>query len=550
MIIDDLLDFWAHTDPVEGFEAGLTQSRGKLFIPRDQATIHSTADRLRDRLGEITDLDLRASAAKLLAQIPALFRYPLPTDQVIDCTEGLLDIMLDGDTKAGFVTTYLANAQRLVSFEVKRWARSNSSIEMQKQCCINADSLTQTLAVLQKQNPALASQIAPVNAQIEKYKQLFFVAGIETNDFRRLFAFFKQHTTGPVATPGYEAMLKDLYGYPFTAAEIKQQGLQELAQEMPRVSALASQIGAQLGLPPTAKLHTVYKTMSKHYAVKGNAFAKAQQIVQSVTPYTAESILRLDPAPKVTLTLPPDFLLPLMTGGGTETSEYLTYQAREDVYVVPGRDQSWLTMLNVLVHEYSHAYQGALAARQDISPLLKLQNSLAIPLSEAMAFHREWEFYAAAAELLDAQKLTPAQETYLALFGADDATRRAAVTAFELETRIWRVVRYVRAVCDVEVNLGERSYVDFINWAGGYTGLSKKFIHNECFMFLTEPGYTPAYAICGARYGALQAKKLKQGVSVRDFNTQACEMGFYPWPICETKLAQFTTMKRVKHKRR
>jgi hypothetical protein len=78
--------------------------------------------------------------------------------------------------------------------------------------------------------------------------------------------------------------------------------------------------------------------------------------------------------------------------------------------------------------------------------------------------------------------------------------------------------------------------VDFIKWAAAHTGLSKEFIHNECFTFLSFPGYTPSYSFCGSRYEVLQSQAERRGVSRFTFNTEANRMGLQPWTACVKRM--------------
>ena len=146
----------------------------------------------------------------------------------------------------------------------------------------------------------------------------------------------------------------------------------------------------------------------------------------------------------------------------------------------------------------------------------------------------------ASCRLLGAGTLTGAGQSYLDLFGATAAERAQGVTAFELETHIWRVIRYLRAIFDVRVNMGEQSYADFLKWASAETGLSMQFIHSQCFTFFASPGYAPSYTVGCEGYAELRAEKIKEGMSEKDFNTRACEMGFYPWTIAQAKMKGFT----------
>jgi hypothetical protein len=138
--------------------------------------------------------------------------------------------------------------------------------------------------------------------------------------------------------------------------------------------------------------------------------------------------------------------------------------------------------------------------------------------------------------LLERDDLAPGERAYLDLFGPDEASQHQTVRAFELETRFWRVARFLRILGDVEVHLGLRAHVDFVEWAYECTGLSKRFIHNATFSFLKSPGYAPCYAVAGMRLGELQRQAMARGVSRRAFNTRVSGMGYWPRTVYERVL--------------
>jgi hypothetical protein len=187
-------------------------------------------------------------------------------------------------------------------------------------------------------------------------------------------------------------------------------------------------------------------------------------------------------------------------------------------------------MINILVHEASHGFNFVMSARK-ASALFNLNTSLEVPMTEGQAYYREYQYYAGAAALLGKTGLTSAEEAYLKLYGSNKEEQALAILCAELETYIWRVIRYVRALCDVRVNGGKQTYTDFITWASELTGLSEETLHGECFTFLASPGYAPCYAIGGAIYGNSSTAGYRNGVTEIDFNTKTSSMGFHTWSI-------------------
>jgi hypothetical protein len=144
---------------------------------------------------------------------------------------------------------------------------------------------------------------------------------------------------------------------------------------------------------------------------------------------------------------------------------------------------------------------------------------------------KQYQYWAAAQNLLYKDELDDIESAYLALYGDDRKSQVEGVLCAQLETYIWRVIRYIRALCDTKVNGGEMTYTDFIEWAAEKTGLSAATLHGECFTFLASPGYAPCYAMGGATYAMIQKEGLMNKVTEISFNTFCSRQGFYAWPV-------------------
>ena len=110
---------------------------------------------------------------------------------------------------------------------------------------------------------------------------------------------------------------------------------------------------------------------------------------------------------------------------------------------------------------------------------------------------------------------------------------------FEFTILRWRVIRFLRAIGDVRINMHKQSLTEFINWAAEYSGLSKKFIFDQIFLFQVRPGYAPCYSIVGNSIQVLQAKAKDRGRSEIGFNTFASSLGFPTRAVFEQKLKEF-----------
>jgi uncharacterized protein (DUF885 family) len=195
--------------------------------------------------------------------------------------------------------------------------------------------------------------------------------------------------------------------------------------------------------------------------------------------------------------------------------------------------------MQTLIHEeYGHCVNFMNSYRCFLRPLRiteVLDSSLSTPITEGISFFRELESLetfrrleaAGARDGLESSLIEQVEK----VCGFSDF-----VDGLEFEVLQWRMVRFLRAVCDSRVNRERQSYPDFIEWAHKKTGLSKKLVFDQTFHFLERPGYAPCYSIFGQRLRELQAKAMKKGISRVEFNTFVASSGFAARTVFEKRL--------------
>ena len=76
----------------------------------------------------------------------------------------------------------------------------------------------------------------------------------------------------------------------------------------------------------------------------------------------------------------------------------------------------------------------------------------------------------------------------------------------ELETRKWRLIRFLRVIGDVRINTNKQGLFEFIDWAHEHTGVPRSNVYYQLFpahegMF---PGYATSYAVVGEEIRAIE----------------------------------------------
>lgn len=542
-VIEEVEGIWKDYDPVEGYAAGLPDCKGKMFMPTDEAKaeILRRIQNVRPHLTEIKNPELHACAEKLLNSTSVALEFSLPDEQIVACFLALWFPLLKKEQNQDFVSELLEQALEIVALEHLRWRDQQFNGTTRKACVDACASLEAILIVLASENPKLIDLISQLSNSVGNFRSLFSFPVKDPDSFEELFAFFERNAGSATENKLYPQMVKEVFDYGASIKEIYDHSQKMLADELRLTNELVPRLSKEIGVPPNASLGDAYAAVSKAYEIEGSVLSEARKMMAVLNKFVDKNLQDLGIDPDISAESTPQYLKALITSGTALALNYLTNKPKVHVYVTQEENGSWLTLLNVLVHEATHAYSPLiLSGVSSLRTLTKLKSWLVLPFYEATAFHRELELYEAvyAASQLQGDRSATVR-ALLRLFDATKFPLRDDVVAFELETRIWRVIRALRTICDVEINTGQRTYVDFIKWAANRTQLSKQFIHSQCFMFLSYPGYIPSYSFCGSQYQKLQSEAEKKGVTRFVFNSKANRMGLLPWTLCLEKMKAF-----------
>ncbi|MFI1332682.1 hypothetical protein ACH4U7_21600 [Streptomyces sp. NPDC020845] len=535
----DITDQWAQLCPVAGYTSGWPQNKdiAHLFIPTTDAMHEANAKivALRKRLSEISDADLRTTADKQLTLLATQLAWPQPGAAVQDCGDGafyikLLNTEFGRPDPKSWLPGFLDSAAKKIDFETDRLTKIPLDVTHRRQCLTAAAYCGATMRILEKDYSA---KIDTVLKKLDHFKQTVdgSFKGLDADDIPTVIHVLREHTVAPTYTDGYPQLLADLYDFAPSAADLDTTATTWLEQDLTIVKALAAELASLLKLPRGSSVGDVWAEAGRKWPVGATPVKDA---AKTCADFADTYLVEVPDGLKLSAT--PPFLVPMITGGQDIAVDFLTAKPQSCLYYTEDKTSALLTMLNVVVHEYSHGINFVLSAQRAGSPLLNLAGPMQVPLTEGQAFWREWDFWHAAADIVGHSGLTDTQREYLKLYGQTTCEQSQAIRAAQLETYIWRVVRHLRAMCDVEVNMGWRTFVDFLDQASEQTGLTEEFLFGECFTFLAQPGYAPAYAIDGIRYGQLQQQAVAKAGTVKDFNTKASAIGFYPWTVCDRKL--------------
>ncbi|HEX6291705.1 MAG TPA: hypothetical protein VFZ66_21145 [Herpetosiphonaceae bacterium] len=552
-VITEIVQLWSDLNPAASYTSGYSSTLTKLFMQtaENAEAMRGRIKDLREQLGSIEDENLRLTADAVLTSLKTQLDMSRPSGAgpsgtgmggVWAAADGIFYIVLKKDYDADFIPTYLDSVKEMVEFETRRWWGQDFTILVRKECLDTAAYMQGTLASLKQVRPAAEAQINAILEALKPYQALFFVEGLDSDDFNTYWPIFQQWdaSAGPSQTPGYPECLRNYYQLTETADEIAIMAQSWLDLDLPVTTDITQRIALLPFVNGEGSLQTIWDKVTQHYSVDFSQWM--DKVVSACNDFGALYIIAHTKDDEVDFDATPDYLVNLVTGGEDFAVNYLDPKtAYSQLYLTEAKNTSLLTMINILVHEASHGFNFVLSAKNAGSPLLNLNTALEVPMTEGMAYYREYQYWAAAQNLVGQPNLNAAQAAYLALYGDTPAEQAQGVLCAQLETYIWRIIRYIRALCDVQVNGGHMTYTSFIEWAAHVTGLSMETLHGECFTFMAAPGYAPCYALGGASYATLQKKGIPNGVSEIDFNTYASRQGFYAWPLAKKMLDSYVS---------
>lgn len=557
-IIAEIINLWSDLNPAAGYTSGHLKELTTLFIqsPENGERMRTRIYDLQKRLDEIKDHQLQITADAVLVALRTQLDMARPSGAgpsgtgmggVYAAADGIFYTVLKKDYQADSVPQYLRAVKELIRFETQKWKNQEFSILTRKECLNTVDYMKGTLMSLLELRHDVETQVEEIRMELDNYKNLFYVEGLDSNDFKTYWPIFREwdKITGPQLTPGYPASLQNYYRLTQSADEIETMAQSWLELDLPITVQISQRIAALPFMNGEGSLQEIWDKVSQHYAIDPRHWDEEMgKVLDACVDFGSKYIIASTREDHVFFDNTPEYLVNLVTGGEDFAVDYLEgNRAYSQLYLTRAKNTSLLTMINILVHEASHGYNFVLSAKHAANPLLNLNTSLEVPMTEGMAFYREYQYWAAAQDLLDRVGLDEIQKKYLELYGDTPLKQQQGVLCAQLETYIWRIIRYIRTLCDVRVNGGKMTYTDFISWAAATTSLSEETLHGECFTLLASPGYAPCYAVGGAIYAMLQKKGIPRGISEIDFNTFASKLGFYAWPIAVKLMNEHVSVK-------
>jgi len=516
---------------------------GRLFVP--------TEANVKQMLRRIAKLKTHAEdivEQKFLQCLETELRFEEPHMVLENILWTFYRHLVKEGIKAEHFLSLASHAKKALEVSKERLIRTEWPIEIRAITSYGENSLLGILATIrhQTENKSLLKELTELEQVVHNYVEPFHVEGVKEGSFEEVFPVLEREEGDIRRKEIYPKLLKDLYDYPETPNQIENKALGWLEEELPELMEATRKLADIYDIE--SRVEFVADEMTKRRNVEGSEILTVVSTMREKLMKVVENYLvKVTPIYDTRVVETPPYLASLITSAAADWFNTLTDEPFNLFFVTtdPKRSAplSAPDLLTSIIHEeYGHCINHSnsatnFAAKPRLIELL--DTTLASSITEAISFFRETEFISLLKQLARRKEELPPDEKGL----LDSLRAIGDLDTVILETEFlvmeWRVLRFIRAIGDVRINMGKQSAIEFINWAHERTGLSKKMLYNEVFTFQDSPAYAPCYCMAGEELRKLQALAVGRGKSVTDFNTYVSSMGYPPRTVYEERLREY-----------
>lgn len=530
---------WKDRAPARTFSAGLEDYAGRVFVPSEE-NIGGMLEMLRNAKAQAAD-ELDLAYAKNL-ELGLVFEEPYQTPD-----EGLWayfrHLVTEGPVSAHLISLTDSIAEALDAAK-DRLAKEYWPAEVLISVCGKCDGLTRMVDTVkaESQDPTLTAKLDGLEKKVAEYRSMFEVEGIKECDFEEVYPIL-QDIGGDLGRKDiYPRIMQERYDFPETPGEFARDAMGWLEEELPILNATRESLADRYGCDDSTE--TVEKETETRRAIKKSEILDyVNGFRERITPLMNERLVRITPNYETRLMETPPYLVSFIPTAAMSTFGELSDRPFNIFFVSTDEKRSPSTgspmLFQTIVHEeFGHCVNYSnTTTRFAANPGLMegLHTTFSLAASDGISFFRELESLNLLNELAGKESLAPAEEKFMRMVRKyEDFETWLLEVKFEVYK--WRIVRFLRAISDSNINMGKQSLTDFVEWAHGKTGLRKKTIFNQIFIFQSTVGYAPVYSVVGQSLRRIQESALEAGKDVVDFNTYACSLGFPPRQMWEQKL--------------
>lgn len=532
----EVLALWKEVSPGSAFSAGFKECAGRVWVRSHQNVKAALAKiaRLRQKADPVAQKFLTSMEHGIVWEEPHN-----PPGEVMGVFFNHL--MIEGVNEKHV----LSLAEQCVSFlgvQQDLWERS-WPIELQifsAQSCDGASALLETIK-RQCGNEETKQAITALQARLVLWKKNTCSVKLKRNDFAEIFPLLRKKSMGLGRKKSYPAVLRDWYDYLESPKDIERLAVSWIDAEKAAFKKSCQKLAKRYKCK--ASVEEINKALEKHQHIPLNELLRTtNELRRAFQKLAVKEWVKITPKYDVRVIETPKYLVPFLPTAAMQPfgqfgkpfciSFVTTDKSASPSTFLPGVAQT-------LIHEeYGHCVNFMNSyANKKLREVEIIDSSLSTPLTEGLSFYRELESLETFRQMVKSGPRDKVERDVIRLI-EKFCPFADFVDGVEFEVLQWRMVRFLRAVSDVRINLEKQTFPEFVEWAHKKTGLSKKLIFDQTFHFQKNPGYAPCYSVFGQRLRGLQKRAMKKGVSQVEFNTFVASAGFPARSIFERQLSK------------
>jgi len=536
------LNWYKEFDPASAYLDGMNECAGKFPIP-SRKNLEEAKDKLKTIAKKATNQIQRDLFRSYLISLEFNEPYMVPSRAA---TAFFSHLVKEGIVPEHIQPLAVQVGEALDAYH-KLLENQEWSVEIKILTCQTTGQLLGIVEniLAQAKHETVKESLTTLRKQVQKFRKLYAVKGIKQGDFDEIYPIIKEQRGKVKHKKIYPRILADLWGYPETHEEIEEKGKHWLKKELPLLQKITRALAKSYRIKATVE--TVEKELSKRKGIPRQSALQFVKQTRSITRHVFEkNLIKITPEYDTRVVETPPYLVNLIPSAamlpfdGLAGKPFNIFFITTDPHVSSSVNVPELIQ-SILHEEYGHAvnYSNSVtkfAANPTTFEIIS--SAVSTHISDGISFHRELEFAQLLRKLSKLERLSHDESELLRILKGNEDTE-TMILENEFIVQKWRIMRFLRAIFDVRINMEKEGVADFIEWAHKETGLSEKMIFYETWGFLETVGYAPCYSIAGNVIRRLQQKALKKGTNLIEFNTYVSSLGFPPRRIFEQRIKEF-----------
>ncbi|MBS3124735.1 hypothetical protein J4211_00570 [Candidatus Woesearchaeota archaeon] len=531
----EVLEFWKEVNPESAFCMGVKECVAILFIP--------SYYNVKKALAKIEQLQRGADPA--IQKFLNAEKRGLMREEPQDAPDQIMGVFYTHLVKEGVnekhVLALAEQSLNVLGVQQHLWEES-WPVELQIFSSQSCDGAVMLLEIIKKEckGEEVKEALVAVQNRLKLWKVHTCKVKLTGSDFAKTFPLLQKYSNGLGRKKEYAGIIKDLYAYMETPDEIEHKALLWIDEELPALNNILTRLAKRYKCKPTVE--DINKALEKHQHVPLKELVKTTMELRSVLQVIAhDEWVQITPKYDVRVIETPKYLVPFLPTAAMQPFDGLTKKPFCLSFVTTDPKASPSTFLPALVQtlvheEYGHCVNFMDSFTNPQNRVVEIMGStLDTPITEGISFFREVESTRTFERVLKKGPKSKSEKEIVKLI-EKFCPFDAFVDGILFEVAQWRMVRFLRAVSDVRLNLEKQNFPEFIDWAHEKTGLSKKLVFDQTFHFQQNPGYAPCYSVFGQRLRDFQKQAMKNGFSQVEFNTFVASAGFPARDIFEERL--------------